>query len=127
MLAHTMFFASEVRADEEYRADTSMVTEKELDVAQTLIHSLAAPFEPEKYRDIYREKLNSILAKKVQGQPITATETPQRPAEVVDIAEALRKSLANLKKPATSDQQARTLEQGAPARANKMSRGAGPR
>ena len=105
MLAHTMFFTSEVRADEEYRADTRAVAEKELDLAQTLIRSLAAPFEPGKYRDAYRERLESMIANKVQGQPVTPLSVPQKPAEVVDIAEALRKSLASLKKPATSEPQ----------------------
>lgn len=103
ILAHTMFFANEVRADEEYRADTSLVAQKELTLAETLIHSLAAPFEPAKYRDTYRERLESIIAKKVQGQPVTPVETIQRPAEVVDIADALRRSLSNLKKPPVSE------------------------
>ncbi len=124
LLAHTMFFASEVRADEEYRADTSAVAEKELELAQTLIRTLAAPFEPQKYRDSYRERLESMIARKVQGQPVAATEPAQRPAEVVDIAEALRKSLANLKKPATSEQP-RNAESSAPARSKKASRTAG--
>ena len=120
IVAHTMFFASEVRAEEEYRADTSAVAPKELDLAQTLIHSLAAPFEPAKYRDTYRERLESIIAKKVQGEPVTPVETVQRPAEVVDIADALRRSLANLKKPAASDEQPRKPAQGTP-RAKKAS------
>jgi DNA end-binding protein Ku len=121
VLAHTMFFTSEVRADEEYHADTSMVAPKELELAETLIRSLAAPFEPQNYRDTYRERLESMIAKKVQGQPITAPEVPQRPAEVVDIAEALRKSLANLKKPPAS-QPPQKAESPAPARSKKTSR-----
>ncbi len=123
LLAHTMFFTSEVRADEEYRADTSVVAEKELDLAQMLIRSLEAPFEPEKYRDTYRERLESVIAKKVQGEPVTVSEPTQRPAEVVDIAEALRKSLANLKKPVTSEQP-RKSDPGASTRAKKASRSA---
>ena len=124
IVAHTMFFASEVRGEEEYHADTSAVAGKELELAQMLIHSLAAPFEPEKYRDSYRERLESIIAKKVQGEPVAVTETVQKPAEVVDIADALRRSLANLKKPAASDEQPRKDTHGT-ARAKKASRGAG--
>lgn len=104
IVAHTMFFANEVRAEEEYRADTSVVVQKELDLAQTLIHSLAAPFDPAKYRDTYRERLQSIIARKVQGEPVIPVETMQQPAQVVDIADALRRSLANLKKPAASEE-----------------------
>lgn len=103
LLAHTMFFASEVRADEEYHADLKMVAEKELDLAQSLIRSLAAPFEPLKYRDTYRERLESIIAGKVKGEPVAVAETTAGPAEVVDIADALRKSLAQLKKPVISE------------------------
>ncbi|MBV9404317.1 MAG: Ku protein [Acidobacteriaceae bacterium] len=124
LLAHTMFFASEVRGDEEYHTDVSAVADKELDLAQMLIRSLAAPFEPVKYRDTYRERLESIIAKKVQGQPITPTELPQRPADVIDIADALRKSLANLKKPAASEQPAKP-EPSSSGRAKGASRGAG--
>ncbi|HYZ73273.1 MAG TPA: Ku protein [Chthoniobacterales bacterium] len=103
LLAHTMFFSSEVRADEEYHAMTDLVKDKELALAQTLIQSLAAPFEPEKYRDTRRERLEELIAKKVAGQPITRAEEPKRQAAVVDITEALQKSLAALKKPASSE------------------------
>jgi DNA end-binding protein Ku len=124
LVAHTMFFVSEVRAEEEYHANTSAVAAKELELAETLIHSLAAPFEPAKYRDTYRERLESIIAKKVKGEPVMPVETVQRPAEVVDIADALRRSLANLKKPAASDEQPRKPTQHSP-RSTKTSRGAG--
>jgi DNA end-binding protein Ku len=103
LLAHTMFFSSEVRADEEYHAVIDLVKEKELTLAQTLIQSLAAPFEPEKYKDTRRERLEEMIAKKVAGQPITPVEEPKRQAAVVDITEALQRSLAALKKPASSE------------------------
>jgi DNA end-binding protein Ku len=121
LLAHTMFYASEVRSEEEFRADTTVINEKELSLAETLIHSLAAPFEPEKYRDTYREKLESILAKKVAGQPfLPEVRLPER-AEVVDISDALRRSLANLKKPAAS------ASPNEPARTAAVKRKAHPR
>ncbi len=123
LLAHTMFFTSEVRADEEYRADGSMVGEKELDLAQMLIRSLEAPFEPEKYHDTYRERLESVIAKKVRGEPVALPQATQKPAEVVDIADALRKSLANLKKPVTSEQP-RKSDPGRSTRVKRASRGA---
>jgi DNA end-binding protein Ku len=103
LLAHTMFYANEVRADEEYAANTKVVAEKELTLAETLIGSLTAPFEPEKYRDTYREQLESMIAQKVKGQPVTVAVPVSKRAEVVDIADALRRSLANLKKPVQSE------------------------
>jgi DNA end-binding protein Ku len=103
LIAHTMFFSSEVRGDEEFRADTEAVTPKELSLAETLIHSLTAPFEPQKYRDSYREKLEALIAKKVSGEPVVREQAPARPAAVVDITDALQRSLAALKKPPSFD------------------------
>jgi DNA end-binding protein Ku len=111
MLAHTMFYATEVRSSDEHRADTSAVTDKELDLARTLVDSLAGPFEPEKYRDSYREKLEALIAAKVQGQAASPFETPKANGRVVDLSQALQKSLANLKKPAGSEGPATKPEQ----------------
>jgi DNA end-binding protein Ku len=106
MLAHTMFFSTEVRSNDEYKADTNTVNEKELNLARTLIESLAGPFEPEKYRDTYREKLEAMIATKVQGQEtVSSAATTQSRARAADLMEALNQSLANLKKPAGSEQQ----------------------
>ena len=87
------------------------MTDKELNLARTLVDSLAGPFEPEKYRDSYREKLEALIAAKVQGQAASTVETPKANGRVVDLSEALRKSLANFKKPAASEEQARKPEQ----------------
>ncbi len=110
VLAHTMFFASEVRAEEEFHADISEVRPKELELAETLVRSLEAPFDPEKYHDTYREKIQAIIDSKVKGQPLAVEPAVPRQAEVVDIADALRRSLANLKKPASSVQPASERE-----------------
>ena len=69
LVAHTMYFQSEVRADQEYVADTEGVSAKEMGLAETLIHSLAGPFEPEKYRDTYREQLEAISLKRLKASP----------------------------------------------------------
>jgi DNA end-binding protein Ku len=102
LLAHTMFYPAEVRADQEFKANTHAVSDKELELAKTLVRSLEAPFKPEKYHDTYREKLEAILADKAKGKhvKVAAGEPRPQPSKVVDIADALRKSLAGLKKPA---------------------------
>jgi DNA end-binding protein Ku len=92
MLLHTMYFADEVRRTEEFRTDVKQVKEKELTLAKSLVESLAADFEPEKYHDTYRDNLRRMIEAKVQGHNVV--ETPQAHiAPVVDIMEALKKSL----------------------------------
>src|SRR5215831_16620835 len=60
ILLHTMYYPDEIRQVEEFRTDTSLVKENELKMAKMLIDSLKAEFEPEKYKDAYREILTSM-------------------------------------------------------------------
>src|ERR1051326_5510649 len=85
ILLHTMYYEDEVRKVEEFRTDTSMVKDKELELAMTLITSLAAEFEPVKYKDTYRENLMALIDAKVQGRQVARAPAAQSPAAVIDI------------------------------------------
>ncbi|MBI2680222.1 MAG: Ku protein [Candidatus Solibacter usitatus] len=101
VVLHTMFYNDEIRQVEEFRTDTSVVQEKELALAKMLIEALVADFEPKKYKDTYRENLQRMIQAKLEGHKVVATPAPQI-APVIDIMEALKKSLAEQKKPARS-------------------------
>jgi len=103
IIAHTMFYTNEIRSSEEFRTDTSAVAKKELDLALMLVNSLEAKFEPEKFRDKYREKLEELIQAKIGGkQTVEAPEAPKK-AEVIDILSALQNSLKMVKKPAAKE------------------------
>ena len=74
--------------------------EQELKLAKMLVESLAAQFEPEKYHDTYRDNLQKMIDAKIQGQEVVTPPTAEAP--VIDIMEALKKSLAIAKKPPAS-------------------------
>jgi DNA end-binding protein Ku len=99
ILSHTMYFQDEIRQVEEFRTDTSLVKEKELEMAKMLISSLEADFEPQKYHDEYRDNLRKMIEAKIEGKKIVAAPT-EHVAPVIDIMEALKKSLAEKRKPA---------------------------
>ena len=101
MLLHTMYYQDEVRALDEFRTNLEAVKERELNMAMSLIEGLAAPFEPEKYHDTYRQSLRAMIDAKVNGQEFVAAPVAQEMAPVADIMEALKNSLAALKKPPT--------------------------
>jgi DNA end-binding protein Ku len=101
VLMHTMYYQHEIRQVDEFRTDLSLVKEKELTLATSLIEALAGEFEPQKYKDDYRENLLRMIEAKKQGEEVVATPEPQQ-AKVVDILEALKASLAMAKKPAAS-------------------------
>jgi DNA end-binding protein Ku len=102
ILLHTMYYEDEVRKVEEFRTDSSLVKDKELELAQTLITSLAAEFEPVKYKDEYRENLMNMIRAKVEGKQVVEAPQTQELAPVIDIMEALKASLALGKKPPRS-------------------------
>jgi DNA end-binding protein Ku len=99
---HTMYYEDEVRKVEEFRTDAGLVKDKELELATTLITSLAAEFEPIKYKDEYRENLMSMIRAKVEGKQVVEAPQSQELAPVIDIMEALKASLALGKKPPRS-------------------------
>jgi DNA end-binding protein Ku len=123
VLMHTMFYTHEIRKVDEFRTDLSLVKDKELALASSLIEALAGDFEPEKYHDNYRDNLLKMIEDKKQGAEIVATPEVQQ-TKVVDIMEALKASLAMAKKPAasaTSSEPAAVEEISRPAR--KRARG----
>ncbi len=102
ILLHTMYYRDEIRQVDEFRTDTSVVKENELKLATTLIESLAAPFEPDKYKDEYRANLLALIEAKKAGQQVVEPAPAKTLAPVVDILEALKMSLERAKKPAAS-------------------------
>jgi DNA end-binding protein Ku len=97
IVLHTMYYASELRkpmASE--KSDRGKITLKEMELAKKLIGSLAAPFKPEQYRDRYRENLEQLIQQKQNGEKPKTVKQPKN-APVVDILEALQRSLASKK------------------------------
>jgi DNA end-binding protein Ku len=91
-----MRFADELVDEQQFEFPSAEgVRKQELDMAKTLVNSLAADWEPSKYTDQYRENLMRIIQGKVKGKEVElAPETEPRQAEVVDLMERLRRSLA---------------------------------
>jgi DNA end-binding protein Ku len=111
IVLHTMYYQDEIRQVEEFRTDTSLVKDKELAMAKMLISSLEADFEPQKYHDTYRDNLQKLIEAKIEGKKVV--ETPaEHVAPVIDIMEALKKSLAEKRKPATIATAAATHQDG---------------
>jgi DNA end-binding protein Ku len=71
------------------------VPARELKLAVDLIGAMASDWEPDKYTDDYQENLQEVIKQKLKGETIeiAGEETPMR-AEVIDLAERLRQSLA---------------------------------
>jgi DNA end-binding protein Ku len=93
----TMLFADEIvdpaRIDDIPTADEIETSQRELDIAMQLVESLAGDFEPEKYKDTYREAVLEMIEKKASGEEIVITAEPEESAPVPDLMSALKASL----------------------------------
>ena len=106
ILAHTMFYTDEIRFENEFRTDVQSVGAKEFELAKTFITAIEAPFSPEEFKDVYREEIQAMIATKLTRAEVAPTaEGRAGGAPVVDILEALKKSIAMTRKPAGSETQ----------------------
>jgi len=96
LMLHTMYFADEVRNfDEVDKGQSAKIKDGELDLALQLINGLASEtFSPERYTDEYRHRVLGMINQKVEGQEVTVSEPAAPRAQVIDLMEALKESLA---------------------------------
>ena len=73
------------------------VNDKEILMAESLVDSLSAPFEPDKYHDEYREQVVALIEMKRDGEELTMPEVEAEKPKVVDIMAALEASVAAAK------------------------------
>ena len=126
LLMSTLAYADEVvdpaEIDELQGLDDVDVSSKEVAMAESLVESLAAAFEPQKYRDEYREQVLDLIQIKASGQEFTMPEVEVEKPKVVDLMAALEASVR-----AAKDARGRhpAAKAGAPAPAEKPVKKAG--
>jgi DNA end-binding protein Ku len=96
LVLHSMYYADEVRPVAEVDAGgEAKVRVGEVDLARKLIEQLSAKaFRPERYKDAYRERVQEVVQKKVAGEEVTAAAPAPARAQVIDLMDALKASLA---------------------------------
>jgi DNA end-binding protein Ku len=117
----TLFYAEDVRESSEIRGSVEATEVKpvELDLARQVIASLAGEFTPEDFENEYRGELRAMLDAKLAGEPITAPE-PAAEAPIADLLEALKQSVAAVKK--TSEVPTEKARTAAPKRTRQKTR-----
>lgn len=91
LILETLYYPDEIRDPGESVA-VDEVSEEEMEMARALIEMLEEPFDPEKYKDQYREALMTIINAKLEGQEV-ATPEAVAPQPAVDLMAALRASV----------------------------------
>lgn len=96
----TMHWPDEIRTPEFEELEMNVeLRDAEVKMARQLIQQLSSDFRPEDFRDEYREGLQRLADKKIEGQEVAiAHEASEEPTRVVDIMEALKASVAEARK-----------------------------
>ena len=92
----TMFFADEVRDPRKEIGqipDQRSVGKKDLDTAVSLIESMTTRWEPDSYRDSYRDRVSQLIHAKARDEEVVSQDEPQDEERVVDLMDALQASV----------------------------------
>lgn len=92
LLIETLFFDDEI-AELPRTYQKPPLTREELTLARRLIDSMSAPFDLTAYHDQYQERLRELIERKLNGEEL-ARPAPKAPENVVDLMDALRRSVA---------------------------------
>jgi DNA end-binding protein Ku len=95
----TLFLSADVysQAEIEEAVEETALKQPELELAQQVIESLSGDFDPSELQSDYRRDLKALLEAKLAGEEITAPEEPVAETPVIDLMEALRRSVEDAK------------------------------
>jgi len=97
LVLELMHFADELADPEKLHLPKKMeVGKREMNMAKSLIDSMASKWEPDKYKDDYREALMDVIEEKVEAGGKEIEEKPRKapkPTKVIDLVSVLQKSL----------------------------------
>jgi DNA end-binding protein Ku len=92
----TMYFADEIRNPAKELPDLPAdadVSQREVDMAQLLLESMESTWDPDKYHDTHRQKVEALVEEKRQGHQVIESIEPAPATNVVDLMEALSASV----------------------------------
>jgi DNA end-binding protein Ku len=115
---HTMYFSDEVRSPgrDLQLPDTGDVSDRELSMAQLLIESMESDWDPERFHDTHREKVEALIEEKRSGHEIVLQAGPEPAAKVVDLMDALNASIAAAARPGSKSPKRAPAAKRAPSR-----------
>ncbi|HET8775468.1 MAG TPA: Ku protein [Thermoanaerobaculia bacterium] len=106
LVMQQLYYPNEIRSIDEIEIGDAEVKDNELKMAVQLAEMSASDeFKPEQYRDEVRDRVRALIQKKIEGEQITNNQDEEPRAQVIDLMEALRRSLGGAgasEKPAKS-------------------------
>jgi DNA end-binding protein Ku len=116
LVMQQLHYADEVRDIREVPVGDAEVREQELKLAKQLVEQIAREtFNPDAYEDEVRKRVEEQIQRKVEGQEIAISPVEEKPAQIIDLMEALKASLAKQPAPPAPKKAAKRAEAAAAA------------
>ena len=96
MVLHTLYYHDEILSHEEIKPPKVKMADAELEMATSLVKTMAISFKPAEYKDDYQESLKELVEAKLKGVEPKAIEEPK--IEIPDLMAALKASIEAQKK-----------------------------
>lgn len=120
LVMQQLHYADEVRDIREVPVGDAEVREQELKLAKQLVEQIAREtFNPDAYEDEVKKRVEEQIQRKVEGKEIALSPTEAKPAQIIDLMEALKASLAKQPEPPAPKKQAKRADAEAPAKTSK--------
>jgi DNA end-binding protein Ku len=100
IMLETLFYPDEIRNERGVDVGNAKVSDRELEMAFTLIDIFRKPFDPSEYQDHYREALAELIEAKLEGKQVVQAPAAKE-TRVLDLADALKRSVEAAKKEAS--------------------------
>jgi len=95
LVMQQLLYADEVRPLAEVPIPEGQSSEAELKLASQVVEQIATDaFDPAAYRNDMRERMQAEIERKIAGREIAVSTAPEQPAQIIDLMEALKASLA---------------------------------
>jgi DNA end-binding protein Ku len=95
LVLHTLYYPEEIRAVAEFENQPEVSVQKsEVELAEQFMKQLTAAFHPEKLKDEYEARVEQLIESKQGEAPAPAKQSKRKLAPVIDLMEALKKSMA---------------------------------
>jgi len=95
LVMQQLLYADEVRPLAEVPIPAGQANEAELKLASQVVDQIASDsFDPAAYRNDVRERMQAEIERKVAGHEVSVSAAPEQPAQIIDLMEALKASLA---------------------------------
>jgi DNA end-binding protein Ku len=124
LVMQQLHYSDEVRDIREVPVGDAEVREQELKLAKQLVEQIAREtFNPDAYEDEVKKRVEEQIQRKVEGKEIAISMPEAKPAQIIDLMEALKASLAKQPAPPAPKKQAKRAEAAAPAAKPAKKRG----